>query len=440
MVKPNSIKPTKSVTSIISLINPGAAALTMLMFALLLISACESAPNQTLTSQQVNPDGSNQGLNQDSHSNQESQHQISGNALIKNAPIKIGFVGPLTGEAANYGTDDLNGALLAVEELNAAGGINGRPLQVIPEDDKCSGKDATTAVSKLLEVDQVKVVLGSSCSGATLSMAPITEKAKALLMTSISTNAKIRYAGDFVFRNGPNDASTGAMLAEIASKNWKRVALISENTEYAQGIREVFVNRAKELGLEVVADERAEPSNQDFKTQLTKIKGTNPEALFINPQSDPTVGLILKQARELGLNSQVLVAWYGASEAFRKAAGQGNAEGVIWVDTPTIDEANQRGMDLLAKHTKKFGKAPNFPFWLGMTYDRVGVLGEAMKACDENPNIKNPENTECIRDWFYTMKPYNGVTGHFTFDKDGEEEGISLQGYQLVKGKNVVLK
>src|SRR3989344_5154531 len=284
--------------------------------------------------------------------------------------LKIGFVGALTGDAAAYGDPSQKGVQLAVEELNAAGGIKGRQLVVIYEDAKCNGRDATTALQKLINVDQVKIVIGGSCSGETLPMAPIAENNQLLLFSPLATSPRITNAGDFIFRNAPSDALAGDALAKGAYNTfkYKKVALISENTDYAQGLREVFSKKFKELGGEIVADENYNPELTDFRAQLVKIKQTKPKALLINSQGPQTGSLIAIQARELALNVPILTNEVLGSTAGIKHAGDA-VNGMVWAQPALDEESSPVTKQFLAAYRAKYNEEPSYPFYAATSYD-----------------------------------------------------------------------
>jgi len=349
--------------------------------------------------------------------------------LAQQQPLRIGFVGALTGEAATYGEDDRNGALLAMEEINAHGGINGRPLDIIFEDGKCNGKDAATAIHKLIETDNVHVVLGASCSSEALAMAPIAETAHVILITSAATNPAIKDAGDFTFRTVPSDALTGKKLADTFSRNFTRIALISENTDFAQGLRTIFTKRATELGLEIVADETYDQGATDYHTQLLKIQEANPQALFIDPQADAAAARILKQLHELDFNPTVGLVYFGSSKSIQDL-GPTYTNTLISIDFPEFN--SPQALDILSRYEQRFGKKPNYPIWALASYDRVHIIANALRACGED--------TECIKTWLYHMSAYPGVTGTIQFDSDGEAtRGISHVAYTYHAGKPIVI-
>jgi len=150
-------------------------------------------------------------------------------------PIKIGYIGPLTGGAAAYGETEKNVIELALKEINDGGELI-RKLEVIYEDGKCDGKDAATAAQKLINIDKVKIILGGGCSAETLGAAPLAEASKVILFSAFSSNPFIGQSGDYVFRNCPSDSDFGKADADfIASQGIKRAATITENTDYSQG-------------------------------------------------------------------------------------------------------------------------------------------------------------------------------------------------------------
>src|SRR3989344_5679165 len=167
---------------------------------------------------------------------------------------KIGVMYPLTGDGASYGLPIQRTTRIAVDEINAQGGVNGRKLEVIYEDSKCNPKDGNAAAQKLVNLDKVKVIIGGVCSGETLGAAPITEAAKVVLISPSATNPDITNAGDFVFRLAPSDAFAGVVASDYAFNGMdaRNAAVISESTDYAQGLRKVFKEEFVKLGGKIV--------------------------------------------------------------------------------------------------------------------------------------------------------------------------------------------
>jgi len=343
-------------------------------------------------------------------------------------PIKIGFIGPLSGDVAAAGETERNVIEMAIKEISDQGGINGRKLEVIYEDSKCDGKEAATAIQKLINVDRVKIVLGGCCSSETLGAAPIAEQNKVILFSAFSSNPKISEAGDYIFRNTPSDSEGGKVAATMIKE--KKVAVISENIEYAQGVREVFKQEFPKLGGEIVGDEVFTPGEKDFRSYLIKIKSKNPEALFVNPKSPSAAGLIIKQARELGMNVPIYGNFILGSKDTLDIAGK-LANGVVFFDTPTLDLKNPKAASFLNKYKSLYGEPFN-ELQAGSRYDSVYIIANALKKCGED--------TECIKNYLYNMDWYDGVIGRYKFDQNGDAVGLKFVIKEIIDGKVVERK
>ncbi|MBU1198652.1 MAG: ABC transporter substrate-binding protein [Nanoarchaeota archaeon] len=356
----------------------------------------------------------------------------TGEVVKKEEVIKIGFIGPLTGDAAVVGIGEKNAVDIAVEEINNAGGIDGRPLQAIFEDGKCSGKEAATAAQKLINIDNVKIILGGACSSETLGAAPITEANKVILFSAFSSSPDITYAGDYVFRTTIPDTHPdliGPLLHYIAEN--KRIAIITENSDYAIGIRKGLKEQLPSFNVDIVADERYASGEKDFRTYLTKIKSVNPDALFINvATSGNTPGLIIKQAAELGMDVKI----YGNFLLFAPESVElvGDLlEGAKVFDAPLLDKSNPKADAFMEKYNSRY-KEP-FSFWdAGARYDTVYITKNALEECGED--------TDCIRDYLYDMDWYLGTIGKYKFDKKGDVLGIKGAVKELVNREAVLVE
>lgn len=325
-----------------------------------------------------------------------------------NIPIKIGFVGPLTGENANIGIPIRRGVELAVEEINDAGGINGRELVVIFEDGKCNAKDANTAVRKLIDQDKVIAIVGGICSSETLSMAPTAEESEIPLISPSATNPKITEAGDYIFRVVGSDALQGKVMAEyVFNKGYKKAAIIYQNSDYNLGLKDVFSETFENLEGTIVAAETYEQDAKDYKTQLTKIKAANPEILYIIPYSEG--GLIAKQAVELGLDFPFFGPETFESEAILKDGGDA-VEGLVFTK-PRFDEKNPKSANVLKKYQDKYKEKPEFPAYMTNAYDIVMLISEA---------LEKEISSESIKEFMYKVKNYDGAGGKLTIDENGD--------------------
>ncbi|MBU4285130.1 ABC transporter substrate-binding protein [Patescibacteria group bacterium] len=341
--------------------------------------------------------------------------------------IKIGFIGPLTGDVASYGQSEKNAVKLAISEINLKGGINGKKVEVIYEDGKCNGKEAATAAQKLINIDKVKIILGGACSGETLGAAPITQAEKVILFSSFASSPDITEIGDYVFRNMVSDLDGGRDVAKMIRE--KTVASLVENTEYSQTLENVFEQEFQKLGGNVLVKETYNPNEKDYRTQILKIKAKNPEAIFINCQSGISGGLAAKQIREMGVEIPLYSVIVFSGDDALNAAGVA-ANGIIFSDAPGLSKNNLQAVEFLNNYKQKYGEPAN-EYIIGARYDSVYILKNAIKRCSED--------TDCIKDFLYNMPEYKGIIGNYRFDKNGDVIGIHYIVKKVVDGKPIEL-
>lgn len=342
-----------------------------------------------------------------------------GKAGNESETIKFAFLGGMTGDIAVYGVPMSDAVKLAIEEINSKGGIKGKNIELLIEDGKCAGKDAATAIQKLINVDKVNAVIGGLCSAETLAAAPIAEAAEMVMLSPSSTNPTIKNAGDFIFRNVPSDAGQGVEAATFMNeKGYKKIGVLSRNDEWGVALAEVFVNKAEELGIEIVAHEKVEPSATDAKTQITKIKNANPDAVYL-PVFVAEGIIVLKQMKELGLNVPKVSADAVKDDSLTRDAGQA-AEGLIFL-LPGIPESPEFKA-FAAAYKAKYGK--EYAAYTSESYDAVKILAW---ACG---------NSDCsgkgIKEALYSMPEYKGASGTYAFDEFGEV----MKGYDFFEVKN----
>ncbi len=325
--------------------------------------------------------------------------------------IKIGFIGPLTGDAASYGESESRAVQIAFDEINAAGGVSGKQLSLVSEDGKCDPQAGGTAAQKLVNIDGVKVIIGGACSGETLAAAAITQPAKVILISPSASSPKVTTAGDFVFRTYPSDALAGKIAAKYATDSLKakKAALLTELTDYAQGLREVYKTAFTAAGGEIVADETYTTGDADFRTQILKIKGQKPDIIYIVPQS-PTPGLaILKQLKENGVKVPLVTAEVLLD---RQVVKENTAllEGLIGVEAGVDWQGNPKAKAFHDAHMAKFNVEPGT--FAANAYDAVYLIKEAIEA--------HGLDTAKIRDWLYGVKNWQGAVGTLTMDSNGD--------------------
>jgi branched-chain amino acid transport system substrate-binding protein len=354
---------------------------------------------------------------------------LTGQVIKNKDSIKLGLITPLTGDAASFGQAELDATNIAIDEINSKGGVNGRLLQLIPEDGRCNGRDATSAAQKLINIDKVRIILGGACSGETLAIAPISEPSKIILFAAFSSSPKISDAGEYIFRNSPTDNDWAPIMAETLTKQgYKKVAVVTENTDYAMGVRDIFKVKFKELGGTIVADEVYSQGSKDFRTQILKVKDGNPDVIFVNPQDDVSGALLAKQLRELGVNTPFYSAFFLSSPKAIELAGSA-VEGATYLDVR--DLSTNAGKALIEEYKREKG-TPVSEFIIGANYDRVYIIKGALEKCSED--------TTCIKNYLYTIKNYEGVIGTYGFKSNGDMDTVFLSMKRIVNGTSIVLE
>lgn len=355
--------------------------------------------------------------------------EVSGSttgADMSKEPVKIGFSGPLTGDMGNIGVNAQAAVQIAVEEVNAAGGIQGAPLQVVFEDDQCSGAKAATAVSKLINVDKVTAVLGSVCSSATLAFTPIAEKAQTPVMSFCSTSPKITASGDYIFRDVPSDLFQADFAAEYLAKMGKKKATILYiNNDWGVGLRDAFNAAFAKQGGSVVLIQAYDPSSKDLRAQMTKIKDTDADVVYFAGFTDGTIAG-LKQAKELGIT----IPMFG---------------GDAWDDTKIWAEAGASGdgamYTVVGAHSSDAFKAAmkaklnndEVIYCSNYAYDAVKVFAQAMN--------KVGTDKTALKDELYKTEYTGGVSSEsVSFDKNGDPVTAAYVVKKVMNGKADELK
>lgn len=330
--------------------------------------------------------------------------------ITEKGPIKIGYVGALTGNLSSYGIYIKNGIDLALEEINQAGGINGRKLEIIYEDTKSDTSEAVKSASKLINIDKVPIIIGSESSNAVLAIAPLAEQAKVILFTPIASAADITKAGDFVFRNRESGALHGEKMAEFAFNklNIKNAAVISVNSDNGLSYQSGFVEKFEELGGKIVKVDNYQKGETDFRTILTKVKELNPQAIYI-PGYAGDMAEIIKEAVELKIKTQFLASTGIEAKEFFQIIKPPLGDNIIYT-YPAFNPDDPAIADYQNKFQKKYGFKSEA--LTANSYDALKILALALKICGEK--------TTCIRDELYKIKDYPGVGGMTTFDKNGD--------------------
>jgi len=254
-----------------------------------------------------------------------------------NDPIKIGVMLPMTGEAASWGENSLAGITLALNEINNQGGIDGREVEIVVEDDQCTSA-GVAAINKLINVDQVDVIVGPVCSAVAGPTMPIAQNAGIPVMMVGASAPDLTSIGDNIFRVYPSDALQGVISAEFMLDELKhdKVAVVYTKNDWGEGLKNVFVEEFEDLGGEVVYESGVLQDDVDFKTEITKIKNAGAEAIFV-PIYPTNAIAFFKQSEELGLDLPML-----GGDAFsgEEVYASGYGDGVIYSAVKIENSAN----------------------------------------------------------------------------------------------------
>ncbi|MBI4448397.1 ABC transporter substrate-binding protein [Candidatus Woesearchaeota archaeon] len=342
-------------------------------------------------------------------STQEAQPVVE-KQVAASEKILLGAMMPLTGDGAAYGVPILDQIKIAVDAINAQGGIDGKVIELVVEDSKCNAKDGATAATKLVDVDKVPVIFGGACSGETLGAAPIVEKAKVVLISPSASSPDITNAGDYVFRTNPSDAFGGKIAAEHALKQGhKKAAIIHETSDYAQALRRVFDNAFTQGGGEIVETESFGADETDFKTQILKVKEATPDMVYVVPQTPAKGVLLMKQLREQGFTAPIFTDAVLIGRDVVKEYGA-EMEGLTGVE-PYFDEKGEIASKALGTYRELHGEPP-WPFYQSAGRDAVYLIADAIG--------KVGLDATKIKDELYKTKNFPGALGLITLDSNGD--------------------
>ncbi|MCR4398746.1 MAG: ABC transporter substrate-binding protein [Firmicutes bacterium] len=330
--------------------------------------------------------------------------------------IKVGCFYPMTGSNAMKGQLNKNGTLLAIDDINAAGGLLGRKVVAVVEDTQSKKENVPNVVRKLIEQDKVVVLMGEVASSNSIAAGPVVKQLKVPAIAPTSTNPKVvldpedlTKLNPYYFRACFIDPLQGSVLANFVSNNLKktRAALLYNIAQdYNKGLAEYFKNRFQKNGGTIVAEETYPDQTQDFKPQLTKIKQANPEVV-ITPNTYAESGLILRQAKELGLNAIFLAGDATHAPKVIEIAGDA-AEGLYLTTLYAPDDPDPKAQAFAKKYRDKYKEEPNSNSCF--SYEAMMVIAEAIKKAGK-------AEPEAIRDAMENqIKDLDVPSGKFTMD------------------------
>ena len=335
---------------------------------------------------------------------------ISGCGKKDDNVIKIGAVLPLTGSAAVWGENARMGLEFALDEVNESGGVNGIKVRIILEDSQSDPAKAVSALQKLISTDKVSVVIGDIASSSVLAMAPIAEKEKVILFSPGASNPDISQAGKYIFRNWQSDALEGAVDAQFAYEvlGYRSISIVYVNNAYGNGLRSVFAQSFQLLGGEIPVSESFEQGATDIRSQLNKIKATNPEAVYM-PGYPPEMALVLRQSTELGLELQFLSVQAFADPTILETA-QNAADGVIFSIPEPPDTSLFVVSNFVRKYKDRYNRMPGVCSDTG--YDALKIIVWAMNQS----GVSGP----AIQSQLLKLSDFPGAAGVTNFDENGD--------------------
>ena len=326
--------------------------------------------------------------------------------------ILIGHYGSLTGSQATFGISTDNGIKMAIEDLNAAGGINGRKVKLVTYDDKGEAREASTAVTRLVTKDGVVAVIGEVASGLSLAAAPICQEGGVPMISPSSTNPKVTKVGDMIFRVCFIDPFQGKVCAKFAReheslKASKAAIVTDQGSPYSVGLEEEFEKSFVVFGGTVVSKQTYQAGDQDYSAQLTSIRAAEPDVIFVPGYYTEVASMIL-QARKLGMTQPFVGADGWDSAKLGEIAGDA-INGCFYSNHYSQEDPSPKIQDFIAKYKAKHNEIPDALAALG--HDSAMILFDAMKKAGSLEGA-------AIAAELAKTKDFDGITGKISIDAE----------------------
>ncbi len=325
--------------------------------------------------------------------------------------IVLGEYGSLTGGTATFGQSTDKAIKMAIEEINAKGGVLGKPVEVSVEDDGSRADQVPGAVLKLINQKNVLAILGEVASSSSLKAAPICQDAGVPMLSPTSTNPKVTQVGDYIFRACFIDSYVGEALAQFSRQklNAKTAAIFTDvKSDYSKGLSQYFKDSFTKAGGQIVAEESYSQGDTNFRPQLTNIKAKNPDVIYI-PGYYTEVGNIAVQARSAGLNRQTLLGSDGWDSPELFKIGGKALDGSYFTNHYSPASQDPKVVKFVGDYKKKYGQEPDA--LAAVAYDAAYLMFDAIKRAGALDRAK-------LRDALAATKDFQGVTGNITMDKD----------------------
>lgn len=330
-----------------------------------------------------------------------------GVAAFAQDEIKVGVYASLTGGQASFGISQNNAIALGAEEINKAGGVLGKPMKIVVEDDRSTPGESATIVRKLIANDKVCAILGEFASSRSLEGGPICQENKIPMLSPGSTNPKVTEIGDYIFRTCFMDSFQGTVMARFAlAKGYKKAAILTdEKQDYSKGLAQYFREVFTKNGGVIVKEQSYSSGDKDFRAQLTSIKATKPDVVFL-PGYYNEVALIGRQARQFGVKVPFMGGDGWEGDALLKIAGA-SLDGCFFSTHFSADNQSPLVQGFIEKYKAKYGTVPDCQAALG--YDTVKILANAINKAGSTDPL-------AIRDAVAATKDFQGVSGNISLD------------------------
>ena len=326
-------------------------------------------------------------------------------------PVKVGVYMDLSGQTSSFGQSSVNGMRMAADEINKAGGVAGRQIELIVEDDQGRPEQAATVVTKLINQDRVHAVLGEVASSNSLAAAPIAQGAKIPMITPSSTNPKVTAVGDYIFRVCFIDPFQGDVMAKFAANTLKAktaAIMLDVNSDYSRGLTQFFESSFTGLGGQIIQKQSYTQTDRDFSGQLTSIRSAKPDVIFI-PGYYGQVGVIAKQAKQLGITAPLLGSDGWDAPQLWELGGDA-LNGSFMANHYSIDDPSPAIQKFVADYKARYnGLAPDAIAALG--YDSLKVLADAISRAGTTEPAK-------LRDAIAQTSNFASVTGSISINAE----------------------
>lgn len=345
--------------------------------------------------------------------------------------FKIGVILPMTGSGAVWGANARKGIDLALEEINAAGGVHGRRVSLVFDDTRSVPRDAISAFRRVVDLAGVKLVVVDMISSDVLAVAPLAEQAKVVIISPGASNPGITQAGDFVFRNWPSDAMQGELDAQYAYQvlGWRRAAILAIRNDYGQALTDIFRRTFEGLGGRVAFVDAFAQGESNFRSLITRLRAISFDGIFL-PAYPQEIPILVRQLREMRVGAPLL-----GTESFQDpvvVSGAGPAiEGAVYSIPRSPDTSSAAVSRFLAGFQRRFRESPGVP--ADVAYDALNIL---VSAANSVPRADGDSLAIAVKNQLYELRGYDGASGGTTFDRNGD--AVKPFEFRVIRGGQFV--